>query len=300
MRIVISGATGSIGSMLMARLAPSHEVVGLGRNQKKINEMAQRFSMKTCDLESNEFEQIISDAECFIHCAAFAAPKGKASQFQRNVDVVNAMIPVLDKHDVFTVFVSSASVFDAMPRHSVMTSPTIKPKARYSKSKFEAEQAVMRSSYSNWTGLRPRAVIGEGDNTVLPRLEGLIRKNTILIPGKGDASLDFTCMENFLDCVEAAIRAGPQRTFLNVSNGSPKTFKQLMMMYAKHTHNVSATRHVPLLPLRILASIVPTDRINHYSLDQVSKPMVLDISETQRLLGWEPMQSLEQCLEGLS
>ena len=107
-------------------------------------------------------------------------------------------------------------------------------------------------------------------------------------------------MENFLDCVEAAIRAGPQRTFLNVSNGSPKTFKQLMMMYAKHMHNISATRHVPLLPLRILASIVPTDRINHYSLDQVSKPMVLDISETQRLLGWEPMQSLEQCLEGLS
>ena len=158
----------------------------------------------------------------------------------------------------------------------------------------------MRSSYSNWTGLRPRAVIGEGDNTVLPRLEGLIRRNTILIPGKGDASLDFTCMENFLDCVEAAIRAGPQRTFLNVSNGSPKTFKQLMMMYAKHMHNISATRHVPLLPLRILASIVPTDRLNHYSLDQVSKPMVLDISETQRLLGWEPMQSLEQCLEGLS
>ena len=72
------------------------------------------------------------------------------------------MIPVLDKHDVFTVFVSSASVFDAMPRHTVMTSPTIKPKARYSKSKFEAEEAVMRSSYSNWTGLRPRAVIGKG------------------------------------------------------------------------------------------------------------------------------------------
>ena len=300
MRIVISGATGSIGSMLMARLAPSHEVVGLGRNQKKINEMAQRFSMKTCDLESNEFEQIISDADCFIHCAAFAAPKGKASQFQKNVDVVNAMIPVLEKHNVFTVFVSSASVFDAMPRHSIMTSPTIKPKARYSQSKFEAEQAVIRSSYSNWTGLRPRAVIGEGDNTVLPRLEGLIRRNTILIPGKGDASLDFTCMENFLDCVEAAIRAGPQRTFLNVSNGSPKTFKQLMTMYAKHMHNVSAARHVPLLPLRILASIVPTDRINHYSLDQVSKPMVLDISETKRLLGWEPMQSLEECLEGLS
>ena len=88
--------------------------------------------------------------------------------------------------------------------------------------------------------------------------------------------------------------------FLNVSNGDPKTFKQLITTYGKHIHNISATRHVPLLPLRLLASVMPNDRINHYSLDQVSKPMVLDISETQRLLGWEPKQSLEQCLEGLS
>ena len=81
--------------------------------------------MKTCDLESGEFEQLMADADAFIHCAAFAAPKGKASQFQKNVDIVNAMIPVLKNHDVFTVFVSSASVFDEMPRETVMTSPWV-------------------------------------------------------------------------------------------------------------------------------------------------------------------------------
>ena len=300
MRIVISGATGSIGSMLMERLSPSHDVLGLGRNREKMNEMAQRYSMKPCDLESEEFESIIADADAFIHCAAFAAPRGKASQFQKNVDVVKAMIPVLKKHEVFTVFVSSASVFDEMPRESVMTSPQVRPKALYSKSKFDAERAVLDSAYENWTGLRPRAVIGRGDNTVLPRLEGLIKRNKVLIPGKGDALLDYTCMENFLDCIEAALRAGPQRMFLNVSNGAPKTFKQLITTYARQIHNISATRHVPLLPLRMLASVLPTDRINHYALDQVSKPMVLDISETRRLLDWEPKQSLEACLEGLS
>ena len=300
MRIVISGATGSIGSRLMERLSPSHDVVGLGRNPDKINEMGKRFMMKTCDLESEEFGQIMADADAFIHCAAFAAPRGKASQFQKNVDIVNTMIPVLKNHDVFTVFVSSASVFDEMPRETVMTSPWVRPKALYSKSKFDAERAVLGSTYENWTGLRPRAVIGRGDNTVLPRLAGLIRRNKVIIPGKGDALLDYTCMENFLDCVEAALRAGPQRLFLNVSNGDPKTFKQLITAYSKQIHNVSATRHVPLLPLRVLATILPTDRINHYSLDQVSKPMVLDISETQRLLDWEPTQRLEACLEELS
>lgn len=299
MRIVVSGATGSIGSMLMERLTQSHEVIGLGRNQNKINKMKGLFEMKSCDLESKEFEQIIANTDCFIHCAAFAAPKGKATHFQKNVDIIDAMIPILIEHDVFTIFISSASVFDAMPRESVMDSPSIRPKALYSKSKFDSEQAVLNSSYDNWTGLRPRAVIGRGDNTVRPRLEKLIKGDKVIIPGKGDALLDYTCMKNFLDCVEAAIIAGPQRKFLNVSNGEPRTFKQLITAYSKHMYNITNARHVPMLPLRIIASIFPTDRINHYSLDQVSKAMVLDISETKRLLNWHPRQSLEQCLEDL-
>ena len=35
MRIIISGATGSLGSMLMERLSKKHEVLGLGRDIRK-------------------------------------------------------------------------------------------------------------------------------------------------------------------------------------------------------------------------------------------------------------------------
>ena len=299
MRIVISGATGSIGSMLMERLSPSHDVHGLGRDRTKLNALGRRFKMSSCTLGSEEFERTVAQADCFIHCAAYAAPRGEVSEFQKNVQIVHDMLPALAKNDVFTIFVSSASVFDAMPRQPAMTSPTIRPKALYSKSKFDAEQAVISSSYQNWTGLRPRAVIGRGDTTVRPRLETLIRRNSVLIPGRGDALLDYTCMENFLDCVEAAIDAGPQRAFLNVSNGDPRTFKHLITTYAKHVHNITNVRHVPMLPLRVMATLFPTDGINHYSLDQVSKAMVLDLSETTQRLNWHPNQSLEQCLEGL-
>ena len=85
MRIVISGATGSIGSMLMARLAPSHEVVGLGRNQKKINEMAQRFSMKTCDLESGEFEQLMATLMSSSTVLPSLPRKEKPASFRRTL-----------------------------------------------------------------------------------------------------------------------------------------------------------------------------------------------------------------------
>lgn len=299
MRIVISGATGSIGSQLMERLSSSHEVVGLGRDESKINSMARRFTMSSCDLESKAFENIVATADCFIHCAAFAAPRGKAARFEKNVAIVNAIVPILEVNDVFTIFISSASVFDGTSRETALTAPSARPRALYAKSKYDAEQAVLNSSFNNWTGLRPRAVIGKGDNTVRPRLEALIRGNSVLIPGKGDALLDYTCMENFLDCVEATIATGAQRRFFNVSNGDPRPFKELVSTYAKQIHNITAIKHVPLFPLRIMASLFPTDSINHYSLDQISKSMVLDLSETKRALNWQPRQSLEQCLEGM-
>ena len=79
MRIVISGATGSIGSMLMARLAPSHEVVGWVEI-KKINEMVQRFSMKPAILSrmnsNRSFRTLTVSSTVRLRC-----PEGKASQF---------------------------------------------------------------------------------------------------------------------------------------------------------------------------------------------------------------------------
>ena len=108
----------------------------------------------------------------------------------------------------------------------------------------------------NWIGLRPRAVVGNGDQTVLPRLLELIRGQKVLIPGKGDAILDVTCMENFLDAVESAI--SPQESakgkFYNISNGDPRPFSELIMTLAENKFGSIKARHIPLLPLRISAS----------------------------------------------
>ena len=50
-------------------------------------------------------------------------------------------------------------------------------------------------------------------------------------------------------------------------------FQVMIMEYASKIHGVEKSRNVPLLPLRILSSIAPNQRINHYSLDQITKPM---------------------------
>ena len=299
MRIIISGATGSLGSMLMERLSKKHEVLGLGRDIKKISKLSQIYEIRNCDLASEEFGEIVKDAECFIHCAAYTAPRGRGKKFEENILITSSVLKFLKNHNIFSIFISSASVFDAMPRNKKMVEPTIIPKSHYSKSKFLSEKVIIDSVFENWTGLRPRAVIGKGDDTVIPRLNKLISKKSVMIPGSGEAKLDYTCMSNFLDAVECAIVAGPKQKFYNLSNGNPKSFKELITTYAMKKYGKIKVRFLPIFPLRILATLFPSERINHYSLDQITQPMILDISNIKSELNWQPKQSLTECLEEL-
>ena len=105
--------------------------------------------------------------------------------------------------------------------------------------------------------------------------------------------------DDFLDSVECSIEAQAKGRFYNISSGKPLSFKSMIMEYASKIHGVEKSRNVPLLPLRILSSIAPNQRINHYSLDQITKPMRLDISESVKDLGWSPKQTFSECLEEL-
>ena len=237
--------------------------------------------------------------DVFIHCAAFASAHGKQSNFETNVAMIQNILPALEKAGIFTIFISSASIFDDMPRNELQTNPSIRPKSFYSKSKYDCEKVILESSYKNWTGLRPRAVIGKGDQTLAPKLNNLIKKKRVMIPGNGKALLDYTTMSDFLDSVQCSIEKQAKGRFYNISSGKPLTFKSMIMEYASKVHGVEKSRNIPLLPLRILSSIAPNQRINHYSLDQITKPMRLDISESVRDLGWSPKQTFSECLEEL-
>ena len=79
MKIAVSGATGSLGKAVMQHLTDQgHEVLGLGRNEGKIQALeSDGFTMKKCDiLDVNEIENSIIGVEILVHCAAFASPFG--------------------------------------------------------------------------------------------------------------------------------------------------------------------------------------------------------------------------------
>ena len=71
--------------------------------------------------------------------------RGKRKNFEENILITSSVLKFLKIHNIFSIFISSASVFDAMPRNKKMVEPTIIPKSHYSKSKFQSTKFLFQN-----------------------------------------------------------------------------------------------------------------------------------------------------------
>ena len=212
--------------------------------------------------------------------------------------------------------VSSASIFDRMNHEKPHTDETpelkYRPKHHYGASKYDAELFCLSQPKHQWIGLRPRAVFGLGDQTLLPRLKRLIGKNNYRTIGEGKGLIDVTCLSNFVDAVCLAIEA-PESSlgkFYNISNGDPRTFNSIMQSYTAKLSGNYRQRKLPYWPIFILAhlasavaSIIPgkpyEPTLTPYGLRQVTGSLTLDISGARAALDWQPIKTFEQGMEEL-
>ena len=321
MKIAVTGATGTLGKAIMLRLSETgHSIIGIGRNQAKITAMQnQNFVMKRCDIGNLAgLTKALTNCDVIIHCAAYAAPfGGKKRFFQTNVEGTKNVYKASQQNSVSRiVMVSSASIFDRMNHEKPHTDETpelkYRPKHHYGASKYDAELFCLSQPKHQWIGLRPRAVFGLGDQTLLPRLKRLIGKNNYRTIGEGKGLIDVTCLSNFVDAVCLAIEA-PESSlgkFYNISNGDPRTFNSIMQSYTAKLSGNYRQRKLPYWPIFILAhlasavaSIIPgkpyEPTLTPYGLRQVTGSLTLDISGARAALDWQPIKTFEQGMEEL-
>lgn len=321
MNIAVTGATGTLGKAIMLRLSEAgHSVIGIGRDKEKITAMqSQGLVIKRCDITNLAGLTIaVTNCDVIIHCAAYAAPFGSKKRFfQTNVEGTKNVYKAGQQNSVSRiVVVSSASIFDRMAHDKPHTDATpelkYRPKHHYGASKYDAELFCLSQPKHQWIGLRPRAVFGLGDQTLLPRLKRLIGKNNYRTIGEGKGLIDVTCLSNFVDAVCLAIEA-PESSlgkFYNISNGDPRTFNSIMHSYTAKFPGNYRQRKLPYWPIFILAhlasvvaSVIPgkpyEPTLTPYGLRQVTGSLTLDISGAKAALDWQPIKTFEQGMEEL-
>jgi len=316
MRILVTGATGFLGKALSMRLlSAGHEVTTLGRNASILAQLEAKGarSIQVDLADENMIRAACQNQETVFHCGALSSPWGKFQAFhQSNVTGTRNVIRGCKSAKVNRlVFVSTPSIyFHYDSRINVKEDAPLPPRQvnAYTQTKLIAEGQIDEAFKSGLAviTLRPRALFGPGDTSILPRLIDRLEHNRLPIIGDGKNIIDLTYIDNLVDALVLCMHS-PQSTLgkkYNITNGEPIFLWEIIRKLCGELGLLFPRRHIPY-PLADAAAALlegiyqlipgqPEPPLTRYTVSVVAKNATLDISAARKELGFTPNVSVEE------
>jgi nucleoside-diphosphate-sugar epimerase len=292
-RIAVTGASGFIGGAVATALADAdHEVVGFGRRAGGWSHPRARYRTWNLDIGPLRADR---DFEAVVHCAALADDWARISAaLKANRDGTRTVVRSFPGARI--VHLSTSSVYDAfVPNIEVSESaaPVRRFLSAYSESKTLAEFEL---AGTDAVILRPHAVYGPGDTTLLPRLIAGARGRRLVLPEGAEVRHSLTHIDNLVLAVRRALDPATPRGTYNIADDSP-------VVLAAVLREVFARRGMPVriasIPYRsafaLAASLEAAARIRRrrptltrYAVSQVGMERTLDLTAARTRLGYRP------------
>lgn len=316
-RILITGATGSLGKRLAEVLAKeNYEIVATGRNSKEkkfFEKLEVNFLLG--DLTNLEFVvKATKNIDVVIHCAAFTSPFADWEYFEKsNIISTENIVSCCKLNKVRRlIHISTPSIYyDGKAKLNIKESDPI-PKARsfYAKSKWIAEKRVENLSTSDveYIILRPRAIFGRYDSVLLPRMLKIMQKGFFPLFNNGEALMDLTYVDNVVHAIKLAIDAKQIAIgeIFNITNGEPRKLKDITDMIIKMRQMEVKYKKLSFTFMYSLAAIIETTYklfrikteppISRYGIGVMAIDQTLNIEKAKDMLGYDPVVSLEDGL----
>ena len=319
-RVWVTGATGGLGQAVVRRLlAEGCCVMATGRNTvigaKLMQQGAHFMALDIGQLSVNDWCQYLRTGDTVIHCAALSSPWGKYAHFhQVNVIGTRHLAAAALKMKVSRlIHVSTPSIyFDFSDRINLNESCALPhPVNFYAKTKLaaEIELYLLAAQGLNTVVIRPRAIFGENDTVLMPRLLRAYRNGTMPLIAQGQALIDITYVDNvahalFLATTVALDFSDGQAKIYNITNGEPmrvrEIFEQLFTGLAvpvrfKKVPWPLAHNYAKLLQwLGNMRNKEPL--LTPYSAGVLAFSQTLDISKARTELGYAPLVRIAQGL----
>jgi nucleoside-diphosphate-sugar epimerase len=203
---------------------------------------------------------------------------------------------------------SSASIYDPwVPKDRVRedASPHRRWLNGYGETKRAAEDLVSRLR-PDATVLRPHAVYGPGDTTLLPRLLRARLAGRQLAIGDGRNRVTLTAMANLVDAVAAALCRPEASGPFNVGDPDTPTVAEVFEHLLRCLGLPTAITWIPrsiawraaIVSERLAGSREPL--LSRYAVNQMSLTFTLSLGRTRRALEWEPKQTYQTAFAALA
>jgi 2-alkyl-3-oxoalkanoate reductase len=303
----VTGASGFVGRRLADALAAQgQDVLGFGRRPLAYVGKKGWRDYRHWDLTIGPLA-VEREPEAVVHCAAMVADWGPETLFERtNVDGTRAVLASFPRCRRF-VHLSSASVYDPRRPKRFIREDAPLPKRYldgYSLSKRRAESVVLEIR-PDAVVLRPHAVYGPGDPTLMPRLLAARRAGRLLAIGNGRNHVSLTHVDNLIQAVALSLRSTASGIF-NVADRETPTLREIMAT----VNRAIGGRGVIFIP-RALASgaalaseVIARVRrsaaaplLTRYAVAQLSTEYTLDISRARTILRYQPARSYQDAIQ---
>lgn len=313
MKVLVTGGTGFLGSYVAHALhSRGDQVWLLGRDFSAVRTLLDAGAEPVrADLrDRTAVMAACAGMDAVIHAGALSAPWGLPGDFRAiNGGGTLAVIEGCQQYGVGRlVHISSPSVVFDGRDHEHLTEAAPYPlnfSSDYAASKKIAEDMVNAAARQGLPTviLRPKAIFGPGDRSLLPRLIAAARLGKLRQFGDGKNLVDLTYVENVVHAVLLALRAPAAvgHTYF-ITNGEhiPLWFA---IRRTLETLQIPANLRPLSLPLALLAARFMEAKaatlggeplLTRYTVSILARTQTYDISAARRDLGYEPPVSLTE------
>lgn len=316
-RIVVTGATGGLGRVLVPALAAlGCEVVATGRREDIGRSLiGPGISFHVADLTHDTLDPLLAGADTVFHLAALSSPWGRRSDFEKtNVTITHRLLKAAQALGCHRfIHTSTPSIYvdrrhrldldedSPLPSHGVND---------YARTKLAGERLVRNAASTSMATvvLRPRAIVSPFDTVLLPRLLRAARRGTVVLPAGGQALVELTDARDVVAALLAAYSHAEavNGQVFNISGGKPLPLAHIASLVFDvlgrplRVHSINPHLALALGALvETLAWLWPTrpePPLTRYGAMVATWSQTFDLTAARTRLQWMPQHSPEEAI----
>lgn len=287
-RVIVTGCSGFVGrNTVKMLLKQGYHVVGFSRTDPKIAGL----EFVSFDITDDSNFRTIEYREATIINAAALTKNDKHGAFEEtNYRSVERLLG-LNPEGKF-IHISSSSIYDLGKASEDIKEESFNLSEYsfynpYSQYKAKAEHALLSGVIERGIppiSLRPHAVYGEDDTTLIPALRERVKGKKIFLPDGGEVEHSLTNINNLLQAIQLSMSYIPTRPeAFNVTDATPVTIASA----AKEVlGNHIEIKNIPTKALLSIAGKILG--ISGYEIRQLGLKRTYDINKAKTELGYNP------------